>query len=196
LQLELFDAEYVRRLAAGDPTTESQFSEYFVRFLSLKLRARRISPEIAEDVRQETLFRVLKILRQGAGVARPEAFGAFVNSVCNIVLKEWLRKSTRECPGTELEVELPDQAMDVETSLIDQERKKLVSAVLDELPPRDREIMRLVFFEQLNREDICARLRVEPVYMRVLLHRAKERFQKLYKRKRGAVTHLLLFFVT
>src|SRR5215472_9742741 len=81
----IFDAPYVQRLSEGDPATEAHFSTYFARFLTLKLRARRISPEMAEDVRQETLLRVLKSLRQGPGLTQPERFGAFVNAVCNNV---------------------------------------------------------------------------------------------------------------
>jgi DNA-directed RNA polymerase specialized sigma24 family protein len=65
--------------------------------------------------------------------------------------------------------------------------------VLDELSAKDREILRLVFFEDLDRKSICERLKVDPDYLRVLLHRAKARFQTAYTKRHGMVTHALLF---
>ena len=88
VEFHLFDAEYVRKLADGDPATESHFSAYFEKFILTKMRARKVSLEMAEDVCQETLLRVLKSLRQGSGVSQPERFGAFVNAVSNNVFLE------------------------------------------------------------------------------------------------------------
>src|ERR1700677_1932857 len=89
VEFHLFDAEYVRKLTAGDSATESHFSAYFGKFIIAKLRARKISLEMAEDICQETMLRVFKSLRKGAGVAQPERFGAFVNAVSNNVLLEF-----------------------------------------------------------------------------------------------------------
>jgi DNA-directed RNA polymerase specialized sigma24 family protein len=65
VEFHLFDSEYVRKLADADPSTESHFSAYFGTFILAKLRARKVAVEMAEDIRQETLLRVLKSLRQG-----------------------------------------------------------------------------------------------------------------------------------
>src|ERR1700719_2177337 len=92
VEFHLFDAEYVRKLAEGDPVTESHFSAYFGKFILTKLRARKVSVEMAEDICQETLLRVLKSLRQGSGVSHPERFGAFVNAISNNVLMEFMHK--------------------------------------------------------------------------------------------------------
>jgi RNA polymerase sigma-70 factor (ECF subfamily) len=66
----------------------SHFASYFGDLLYLKLRVRLRSIELIEDICQETLTRVLEILREGPGVERPERFGAFVNGVCNNVMRE------------------------------------------------------------------------------------------------------------
>lgn len=193
MEFQVFDAEYVRRLKDGDPSTEARFSTYFERFLSIKLRARRMDPTFAEDVRQETLYRVLKTLRQGSGVAQPERFGAFVNSVCNNVLLELTRKRTggEEPAGETPDVE--DGRVDLQAGLITQERKRLVAKVLDDLTPKDREILRLVFFEEWDRRKICERLNVDQDHLRVLLYRAKARFQAAYMKRSGMVANLVLF---
>src|ERR1019366_4764709 len=95
LDFHIFDAAYVDRLTQGDPDTELHFSSYFGRLLTSKLRVRRIAPQMAEDVRQETFLRVLRCLRRGQGVTQPEAFGAFVSAVCNNVLLETLNKESK-----------------------------------------------------------------------------------------------------
>ena len=74
---ETFNEEYVRRLTNGDSGAGEHFASYFGNLLFMKLRVRLRSAELIEDVRQETLTRVLVVLRQGAGVDRPERFGAF-----------------------------------------------------------------------------------------------------------------------
>jgi len=194
VEFRTFDEEYVKRLASGDPETESHFHSYFTQFLSLKLRSRRLDSDKAGDVRQETLYRVLKVLRVGGGVSHPERFGAFVNSVCNNVLLELGRHSAREPGAGENPPDVPDQAMDVERSLITSERKKTVREILDRLPPKDREILRLVFFEEADREEICRKLNVEPGHLRVLLHRAKARFQTAGARRGAFISQTFILF--
>jgi RNA polymerase sigma-70 factor, ECF subfamily len=184
LEFYIFDASYVQRLTGGDPATEVHFSVYFGKFIVLKLRARRLSPSLAEDIRQETLFRVLKALRQGAGVAQPERFGAFVNSVCNNVMLEFLNKESRHPSAPKNASEPADSRVDMDASLITDERKQIVAEVLDGLGSKDREILRLVFFEETERDEVCRKLGVRSEYLRVLLHRAKGRFEQAYLRKR------------
>jgi RNA polymerase sigma-70 factor (ECF subfamily) len=188
LDFHLFDEAYVSRLAEGDPATEAHFSNYFRQFLGLKLHARRLSPAMAEDVQQETMLRVLKALRNGPGVTQPERFGAFVNSVCNNVVLEFLNKERRHPQAPEDSPELADDRVDVDGSLLSKERKQIVGEVLDSLKSKDREILRLVFFEEDDREVVCKKLGVDSEYLRVLLHRAKDRFAQAYLKK-GRATH-------
>jgi RNA polymerase sigma factor (sigma-70 family) len=189
VEFHVFDADYVRRLAEGDPVTESHFGTYFEKFIFLKLRARRVTPEMIEDVRQETLLRVLKALRRGAGVTHPERFGSFVNSVANNVLLELSHKNSKHPLMDDDTPEPLDTHVDLDATVITEERKRMVAAVLDELSGKDREILRLVFFEDLDRTAICNRLKVEPDYLRVLLHRAKAKFQTAYVRKHSTARH-------
>jgi RNA polymerase sigma-70 factor (ECF subfamily) len=195
LEFHLFDAAYVSRLAAGDPATESHFSSYFRRFLTLKLQARRLSPTMAEDVQQETMFRVLKALRGGAGVSRPESFGAFVNAVCNNVVLEFLNQEKRHPFAPDDRPEPVDDRADASASMITAERKKIVAEVLDSLKAKDREILRLVFLEENDREEVCRKLGVGSEYLRVLLHRAKERFAQAYSRKGGTAQAGLMLYI-
>ncbi len=190
----IFDAPYVQRLSAGDPATEAHFSTYFARFLTLKLRARRVSPEMAEDVRQETLLRVLKSLRHGPGLTHPERFGAFVNAVCNNVALEFFNKEGKHAPAPEGTPEPADDRVNMDATLITEERTRLVAGILKEMPPKDREILRMLFFEEADRQDVCQKLGVDAGYLRVLLHRAKSRFERAYVKKRGNLAGLGMLF--
>jgi RNA polymerase sigma-70 factor, ECF subfamily len=192
LEFQTFDAEYVARLASGDPETEAHFSLYFGRFLSQKLRSRRLSAETADDVRQETLYRVLKTLRQGKGVQEPQRFGAFVNAVCNNVILESLHKGSRDVAVGDSLPEAEDRAMLADESLITEERKKAVAGILKDMAPKDREILRLVFFEDVAREEICRRMNTDAGYVRVLLHRAKSRFEAAFSKSYRSFAGIIL----
>ena len=194
MEFRIFDAEYIEKLTAADPETETHFSAYFGKFIFLKLRSRRISFEMVEDVRQETLLRVLKALRQGSGISQPERFGGFVNTVCNHVLLEFLHKQARHPLVDENAPERADDSIDMDAGLVNEQRKRAVAKALDELSERDRDILRLVFFEELDREEICRRMEVDGDYLRVLLHRAKARFETAYSRKNRILGHSLAFF--
>jgi RNA polymerase sigma-70 factor, ECF subfamily len=180
-----FDDAYIARLRDGDRATEEHFAGYFGDLLYLKLRTRLRSPQLVEDVRQETLLRVLQTLRRKGGVEHPERFGAFVNAVCNNVMLEQFRAERNHDPIGEDHDEPVDRRVDLNRDLIDHDRKRQVERVLAEMPVKDRELLRELLLEEKDKSEVCARLAVDPDYLRVLLHRAKSRFRKIYL-SRGA----------
>ncbi|HVX67486.1 MAG TPA: sigma-70 family RNA polymerase sigma factor [Bryobacteraceae bacterium] len=173
-----FDENYVGRLKARDPQTESHFAAYFSELLLIKLRKTVRSPQLISDVRQETLLRVLEIVRKG-GLAHPERLGAFVCAVCNNVLLEHLRAEGRFEGGAPV-FEPADERIRPEQELINQDRQRQVRSILAELSDKDRVLLRMVFFEETSREEVCRRLEVTPEYLRVVLHRAKARFREKF----------------
>ena len=68
---------------------------YFSELIQLKLRSRLHSPQAIEDVRQETFTRVFAALHSGK-LRQPDRLGAYVNSMCNNVLLEHYRASSRD----------------------------------------------------------------------------------------------------
>jgi RNA polymerase sigma-70 factor (ECF subfamily) len=173
-----FDRAYLDRLAAGDPETERHFTRYFGDLLSIKLRSRLRSPAQVEDARQETFLRVLKVLRQPGGIQSPGGFGAFVNTVCNNVLFEMYRAHSKTTPlEEEAGAALPDPAMDAEAAVaVDQDRAH-VRAILSALPQKERQLLHWLFFDECDKDEVCRRLNIDRNYLRVLLHRAKQRFK-------------------
>jgi len=177
LELFPFDKPYVDRLRAGDPCTEQHFASYFGQILDIMLRARYLSPERVDDVRQETLVRVIATLRQEGGIRQPERFGAFVNSVCKNVLREHSRDWQRTQPINQDHLEPPDKVVDLEGVLISHETKDKVREILAEMKQRDRDLLRSIFLEEKGKDEICREFGVDREYLRVLLYRAKERFR-------------------
>ena len=180
-----FDQDYLRRLASGDPPVEDHFSSYFGDLLLLKLRSRIRSRQLIEDIRQETLLRVLRTVRT-AGIKQPERFGAFVCGVCSNVMMELLRWEMRHA-GSASEFEPADDRVDLEALLVNQQRRQQVDRILEELPEKDRELLRMFFLEECDKSEICKRLKVREGYLRVLLHRAKLRFRSMHSKRSAHV---------
>ncbi len=175
---EIFDRQYLERLRAGDPDTERHFTRHFKAVIWLKLRAKVRSPQLIEDVSQETFLRVLRIVRLENRLNNPASLPAFVHSVCNNVMLELLRSDTRHPQIPENAPDVADPGIDPDVALVNEERKQMVRRILTSLPERDREVLRLVFLEEADKSEICRRFGVDADYLRVLLHRAKLRFRR------------------
>jgi len=192
MEFASFDSDYVQRLAAGDAQVERHFTSYFGDLLAIKLRNRLRSRQMVDDVRQETFLRVIQTIRKDRGLQHPERLGAFVNSVCNNVLLETFRSLGKHSQAPEEHPEQADPAVDLDRDLVSSERKQAVERVLKELPSKDRDILRSIFLEERDKDEICKELAVSGEYLRVLLHRAKARFRTLME-KTAAQTFLPVF---
>ncbi|MEO8594394.1 MAG: sigma-70 family RNA polymerase sigma factor [Candidatus Solibacter sp.] len=185
MQRQSFDAEYVRRLVNFDAETERDFVAYFGELLAIKLRSRLRAPELIQDVTQETFLRVLRSLRQ-SGIESPEALGSFVNSVCTNVLFEVYRSQSRVTEPVE-DGASPEKPAD--HAMVDEEERRQVRSVLSEMPEKDRKILRWLFFEEREKGEICRVLDIDREYLRVLVHRAKQRFRTDYLRRVATKTN-------
>lgn len=177
LERQAFDRDYVTRLTRGDPETESHFTRYFGELLLIKLRSRLRSSPLVEDARQETFLRVLNFLRNKGGLEYPERLGAFVNSVCEIVLSEFFRAGSRFQQTPENAPDPIDNSASAETNFLSKERKTLIRHVLQELAESDRVLLRKVFLEERDKDEICRELSIDRDYLRVKVHRALARFR-------------------
>lgn len=185
MELFSFDDSYLQRLKAGDPSTQQHFVAYFTQLIVIKLRARYLSADVIDDIRQETFLRILSILRKEAGVQHPERFGAFVNSVCNNVLLEQYRSSTR-AESMDENFDPPDKTIDMDRTLVTQESQHKVQTILAKMPERDRRLLRAIFLEEADKDQVCKEYGVDRGYLRVLVHRAKQQFRSLLGETRQA----------
>ena len=185
MELYSFDEAYLKRLRERDFPTEQHFVAYFRKLLVIKLRSRLRGSEAVEDIAQETFLRVFKAMSSERGIRQPERLGAFVNSVCNNVLQEFYRSSGH---GTQLDEDTPepiDQVLDLDGFLVSKQTREQVREVLALLPEKDRQLLRAIFLEEKEKDQVCKEFGVDRDYLRVLLHRAKNNFRVFYE-KSGA----------
>jgi len=187
LEFFAFDEVYLEKLRSGDFRTEQHFVSYFSQLIQLKLRSRVQSSEVVDELKQEIFVRFFSVLRGKEGIRQGSRLGAFVNSVCNNVLLEHYRSSSRTTPlqEDEEEVEIPDLKVDILGSVLSGEIASRVRAVLDGLGERDRRLLKAVFLEEQDKDDVCRDFHVDRSYLRVLLHRAKQTFRSHFTKEAG-----------
>ena len=171
-----FDADYIGKLRDGDPEVQRHFTVHFGQLLDIKLRARLRTVSLREDARQETFLRVFATIHNPSK-RQPENLGAFINAVCNNVLLEMFRTQTRDVPMDDDRPDPVDGRSSPEDDAVESDRKRIVERVLAEMTGRDRDLLREVFLEDRDKDDVCRRHRIDREYLRVVLHRARGRFR-------------------
>ena len=180
MQFQEFDRSYMDRLRSGDSQTEVHFVSYFRELIRMKAFKRLGSNEAVEDVQQETFTRVLRIVQEDR-VQQPERLGAFVNTVCNNVMREYCRSSYHEVPAPdELADIVPDPTMGIADVIAQRQMQEEVRRILGGLAQKDRAVMKALFLEERDKDEVCREFGVTREYLRVLVHRAKQAFRERY----------------
>jgi RNA polymerase sigma-70 factor (ECF subfamily) len=174
-----FDQDYLLRLQEGEPQTVAHFFAYFTRRLRIKLKSRRLAPHTIEDIMQDTFMRALE--RVHAHELRdPTRLGAYINGICtNLIFEHFRRVAPYETLQDGFDVA---DAIDLERVVEVNEIKKRVRQVLAKMPERDREILKAIYLDERNKDEICREHGVDRGYLRVLLHRALKLFRDLYRK--------------
>jgi len=181
LQFQKFDDAYLESLRKGDRRTEEHFVHYFSELIHLKLRSRLNSRDAIEDVRQETFARIFVLLRDKKGVRNASALGALMNSICNHVLLEYYRSHSKsEAMEDASEMDIQSDETDVLDVMVSKDTQKTVRKILEKLSERDRQLLKSIFLEERDKDEVCAEFGVDREYLRVLLHRAKLSFKSFY----------------
>jgi RNA polymerase sigma-70 factor, ECF subfamily len=142
----------VRRAARGDEIAAAAiFDEYHPRVYRYAL-VRLRDHAAAEDVASETFARVLRRLDRfkwkGAG------FEAWLFRIAANLVVDHVRAGQREQPTEEVRVDEPDVATP-EAAAMAAESAGELSAMLDELPPDQREVLNLRFAGGLDTNEVA-----------------------------------------
>jgi RNA polymerase sigma-70 factor (ECF subfamily) len=101
--------------------------------------------------------------------------------MCNNILKEAWRKDD---PTISLDddnaPELPAAPFDVSKIVADRQTAQKIQRVIEQLSERDRRVLRAIFFEERDKDEVCRELGITRDNLRLLLHRAKQNFKHLY----------------
>jgi RNA polymerase sigma-70 factor (ECF subfamily) len=173
----LFDENYLQALARRDADAENFLIDHFSRPVQLKLRARLRSVDLVQDAHQETFLRVLRYFRAGKTLDNPASLPGFIHSVCHNVSLEFLRSHTRHSQMPENAPETVDPGHGPEAQAVTEQRRQMVAQVLEDMPEKDRELLRRVCLDEEDKDTVCRELHVDRNYLRVLLHRARNRFR-------------------
>ncbi len=172
MDLNTFDAAYLEALAGGDPAVEQHFAQCFGELLLIVLRSRQLRREAINDIRQETLFRVLRAVRANE-IRDPRCLRGYVHSVCKNVIREQSRADWRTSVRTEDCPEPADENADSEAELVTKERQALVREVIAGMSEKDRKLLTALLNEKTSAE-ICQEFGIDANYLRVRMHRARE----------------------
>jgi RNA polymerase sigma factor (sigma-70 family) len=136
-------------------------------------------PEAAEEAAQESLARVLQALHEGR-LEHPAKLGAFARSIAHHVVVDMIRTRFRHQAFGSEEEQRTAIAPDPLSALVSGEEEGRVRLALARLTARDRNLLRLTFFEGLAPTDLALRLREPAERIRKRKQRALERLRAAF----------------
>jgi RNA polymerase sigma factor (sigma-70 family) len=110
-----------------------------------------------------------------------DSLPAFIVGVTLNVIRELLRQKYRVDS-------LEDYAYDVagegslETSLLDAETGRALAEAEQELKPRERQFLRMYYYDELPKEEIARKLGIPEERVRLIKSRTLQRFREIYRK--------------
>jgi RNA polymerase sigma-70 factor (ECF subfamily) len=176
--------DLVRRIGAGDGTAEGELVQRYSRGLLYLLR--RLAPELADDLHQETFRIVLERLRK-RGLDDPAGLAGFLRGTArNLVVAERRKTARRRTDADEEELAqatnpAPSQLSEV---LLDEEAET-VRRLIRELPTdRDRQLLLRYYVSEEEKDRLCEDLGLDSLHFNRVLFRARQRFKEILERHR------------
>jgi DNA-directed RNA polymerase specialized sigma24 family protein len=159
--------------------TETSLTEPAIERLRLKLRYKVLyhlghGCADVDDLVQESLARFFRA-EQRHLIRNTDELGAFLNGVCRNVILEYRRRIRRE-PPVDPDVPIPEIGVRPATEIF--EMRDAIDNGLQELA--ERAILRSLYLEGREKDDICGEWGLSDAQFRVVLFRAKERFRRVY----------------
>ncbi|HEX4959447.1 MAG TPA: sigma-70 family RNA polymerase sigma factor [Thermoanaerobaculia bacterium] len=176
--------DLVRRIAAGDTSAEGELVQRYSRGILYLLRRLVSSPELAEDLHQETFRIVLERLRKRE-LDDPAGLAGFLRGTARNLAAAEHRKTGRR--RTEADPEVLEQAVhpapgQLQTVLLDEEAN-IVRRLISELPTdRDQQLLMRFYVAEEEKERICSDLGLDSLHFNRVLFRARQRFRELLER--------------
>jgi RNA polymerase sigma-70 factor (ECF subfamily) len=156
------DEDLLARIAGGDSTALEALYERYARVvygLALRMLGNR---ELAEDLVQETFWRVWR--RSSTFNHERGRVASWVLGIAhNLAIDELRRQRLRPTPVYEDDarpalLELEDEQADVAGAALDSEQRRVLKRALQAIPPEQREVIELAYFGGLSQREIAERL--------------------------------------
>lgn len=171
------DVDLIGRIQSGDKDAEaSLYQRYSDRVYYVALKRLRSASD-AEDARSETFVRVLASIRDGQ-FRQPAAFASFCFRTLDNVASEMQRHSQRT---GELVFE---PAAPAQREFLDDDVKSAIHRTIARLKPREREFLRMYYYDELPKDEIARRSGIPEERVRLLKSRTLKSFREYYLRLR------------
>jgi RNA polymerase sigma factor (sigma-70 family) len=177
-----FDEDYLARLRKGDYETAQHFHEYFRKRLRIMLCG-AFGTQVINDLIDEVMFVAIANIMRGEP-RDPARLPQYVRGVCKNLKNRTIRNKPKD--GSEdIDFDrISGSERTAEEQLQRQETARDVQAVLKKLSERDRNILIDLFFNELTREEVCAKYApMSREQLRMILFHARERFQGKWRKK-------------
>ncbi|MCB1055802.1 MAG: sigma-70 family RNA polymerase sigma factor [Acidobacteria bacterium] len=178
-------ADLVARIVAGETAAETELIERCQGALRFLTRRYTRSEADAEDLYQETVMLALEKIR-GGEVREPERLAGFLRGLAkNLGTQRYRRRSFSAETSVAVLPEPPDaRRPDALGGLLHHERARLTRQILAELTvPRDREVLVRYYLAEEDSTRICDDLELTPEHFHRVLHRARQRYRRLYEER-------------
>jgi RNA polymerase sigma-70 factor (ECF subfamily) len=176
----LLDRDLLANFREGDTTAEtSLYEKYAARVYFLALSETHSAAD-AEDVRAETFLRVIQALRQNK-LRSPESLSSFIVGIALNVIREHSRAKFRTDQLDGSELNLPSE-QSLESAFLDAETSQALKQAAEKLKPRERDFLRLYYYEELSKEEIARSLGIKEERLRLIKSRALKSFGSIYRK--------------
>jgi RNA polymerase sigma-70 factor (ECF subfamily) len=176
------DVELVESIRRGEQGAEAELYRRFApRVYYLAVRNLR-SREDAEDVRAETFLRVIQAIRDGRFRNPPALAGFILGSTHNVVREVLRRRSRGERPLADDEDAEPAAP---EPPPPDPIAIRTLEHVASRLKPREREFLKMYYYDELPADEIARRLGIREERVRLVKSRVLKSFREMYTRLAG-----------
>jgi RNA polymerase sigma-70 factor (ECF subfamily) len=176
------ETQLVTRIREGQTDAEAELYQKFsnrVYYLGLRLTR---SPADAEDIRAETFLRVLHAIRDNQ-LRSASSLAAYILGTARNVLREFLRNRR---PGNIDPSSGPEPSMPSHEGIFfDSEVRKAIEETIARLKPRERELLRMHYYEELPRAEIARRSGIAEERVRLVKSRALKHFREIYTKTGG-----------
>ncbi|MEW6130007.1 MAG: sigma-70 family RNA polymerase sigma factor [Acidobacteriota bacterium] len=178
------DAELVLRILERDTAAETALYEKYSSRIYFLALSELHSRDDAEDIRAETFLRVIQALREGK-LRKPESLASFIIGIALNIIREQNRVGAKTQALTDAEYEIPD-AGSLESAFVDRDVRRSVEEATKALKPRERQFLRMYYFEEKSKAEIARALGIQEDRLRLIKSRTLKKFTEIYKKLTGS----------
>jgi RNA polymerase sigma-70 factor, ECF subfamily len=146
---------------------------------------KHLGPADLDDHVHDAYLTVIQAIRTGS-LREPEALMGFVKTIIRRQVAAGIDDAVqlrRERADFEVSAFITDDRQSPEQEAIGRQKTQLMVQVLEEISPRDREILTRFYLHGQNQNEICQEMQLTETQFRLLKSRAKARFGELGRKR-------------